>query len=660
MIEPLMIAKMDTYYFGSMIFSAVSSVVLAAFLQVKDSPRLTLAWRLSMFCTCVWSLGRVFMSVAGTYDAALGWMRFAYSGSVWLPVFWLWVSHELTGRTLSRFRTGVILVLNLICAVSVYSFSFIPTVTPKLNFPFYDDKPGPFFFFWSALFTAMLVWALVIVFLGIRRSAGQQRNRLIAFFIFGLLGFWGSATTFPLVFDIPLYPFGVSAVAISTVLMSYAVVRHNVMDTNLAFRYGTIWILYVFTGLGLSIGPFVVFGWRPNAAWVISCVLAVGGSPFLFERLLPGITSWVDRFPLFKGRYVTRHEARTILASVQNAETVSHLLLEVVEKTIKLVHAKTCHILFWDDESSWFHVKASRGLDSAQSAFLSAPADGPLADFFRVNPIPCVRDFLMERLGKDKSGPIVQEMDFLQSEVSVPLFYRGQLQGMINLSVKDNGRPYNDIDLNLLSELAQRCEHRLETLLSGLTQQQMTSLWAHDLMRPFGPKGCMHQLEKALQGSFGPLSPELSKTIELINEDAKFVHAHLKQIISAKSSHGFRMARSSLDGAYLRIQEKYNLEAVQRTIKWIVECPPTDLKCVCDCSIIEHRVISNLVENAFRHTPPGGTVTLGHKLSETAFVGWVSDTGPGIREEDQKRLFQSGVQLNENEKGLAGLGLASC
>ncbi len=474
MIEPLMTAKMDTYYFGSMIFSAVSSVVLAAFLQVKDSPRLTLAWRLSMFCTCVWSLGRAFMSVAGTYDAALGWMRFAYSGSVWLPVFWLWVSHELTGRTLSRFRTGVILVLNLICAVSVYSFSFIPTVTPKLNFPFYDDKPGPFFFFWSALFTAMLVWALVIVFLGIRRSAGQQRNRLIAFFIFGLLGFWGSATTFPLVFDIPLYPFGVSAVATSTVLMSYAVVRHNVMDTNLAFRYGTIWILFVFTGLGLSIGPFVVFGWRPNAAWVISCVLAVGGSPFLFERLLPGITSWVDRFPLFKGRYVTRHEARTILASVQNAETVSQLLLEVVEKTIKLVHA------------------------------------------------------------------------------------------------------------------------------------------------------------------------------------------HLKQIISAKSSHGFRMARSSLDGAYLRIQEKYNLEAVQRTIKWIVECPPTDLKCVCDCSIIEHRVISNLVENAFRHTPSGGTVTLGHKLSETVFVGWVSDTGPGIREEDQKRLFQSGVQLNENEKGLAGLGLASC
>lgn len=71
----------DFYYFGSMIFSAAASVVLATFLRVKEDPRLTLAWRLSMVCTFAWSFGRALMSLAPNYSAAMGWMRFAYSGS---------------------------------------------------------------------------------------------------------------------------------------------------------------------------------------------------------------------------------------------------------------------------------------------------------------------------------------------------------------------------------------------------------------------------------------------------------------------------------------------------------------------------------------------------------------------------------------------------
>ena len=78
-----------------------------------------------------------------------------------------------------------------------------------------------------------------------------------------------------------------------------------------------------------------------------------------------------------------------------------------------------------------------------------------------------------------------------------------------------------------------------------------------------------------------------------------------------------------------------------------------------EASLLEHRVIANLVENAFRHTPTGGTVQLSYLLEGESFVGFVRDTGPGIPKEDIPRLFTPGTQLDPQNKGLAGLGLAS-
>lgn len=101
------------------------------------------------------------------------------------------------------------------------------------------------------------------------------------------------------------------------------------------------------------------------------------------------------------------------------------------------------------------------------------------------------------------------------------------------------------------------------------------------------------------------------------------------------------------------------MEARNCKIKWVVDVPDHSVRILCDSSIIENRVLANLVENAFRHTPRGGVVTLGFSLTTKEFNGFVRDTGPGIRKEDQGKLFQPGVQLNKTEGGLAGLGLAS-
>ena len=67
-------------------------------------------------------------------------------------------------------------------------------------------------------------------------------------------------------------------------------------------------------------------------------------------------------------------------------------------------------------------------------------------------------------------------------------------------------------------------------------------------------------------------------------------------------------------------------------------------------------VLSNLVANALRHTPAGGTIGVGGSASPTAVILTVRDTGPGIDPELLPHVFDRFVK-SAGSRG-SGLGLA--
>ena len=79
-------------------------------------------------------------------------------------------------------------------------------------------------------------------------------------------------------------------------------------------------------------------------------------------------------------------------------------------------------------------------------------------------------------------------------------------------------------------------------------------------------------------------------------------------------------------------------------------------------AILVERVLSNLIENAVKYSPPGGTITIGAAVaSPTAVELWVEDEGPGLPPGKSETIFNK-FERGSKETAIpgVGLGLAIC
>ena len=69
------------------------------------------------------------------------------------------------------------------------------------------------------------------------------------------------------------------------------------------------------------------------------------------------------------------------------------------------------------------------------------------------------------------------------------------------------------------------------------------------------------------------------------------------------------------------------------------------------------QIVMNLLNNAFKFTPEGGTVTLRASSDNEHIFVEVEDTGPGITQEDIEKLFEPYFRRTTDRERLSGLGL---
>jgi len=107
------------------------------------------------------------------------------------------------------------------------------------------------------------------------------------------------------------------------------------------------------------------------------------------------------------------------------------------------------------------------------------------------------------------------------------------------------------------------------------------------------------------------------------------------------------------------LREATELEAPlagERGLTLSCEAPPNLPPVVCDHDRVL-QVLSNLLGNAFKHTPAGGSVTVSVRPGEGQVTVSVTDTGEGIAAADLGRLFDRYWQVRSSGRAGVGLGL---
>ncbi|MEN9217002.1 MAG: HAMP domain-containing sensor histidine kinase [Gloeomargarita sp. HHBFW_bins_162] len=99
--------------------------------------------------------------------------------------------------------------------------------------------------------------------------------------------------------------------------------------------------------------------------------------------------------------------------------------------------------------------------------------------------------------------------------------------------------------------------------------------------------------------------------------------------------------------------------AQERGLTLVAEPIPPDLTAQADAQALRE-VVSNLLDNSLKYTPPGGRIEVGAQATPAGVVIWVADDGPGIPPEEQEKVFERyyrGKQTADTTPG-NGLGLA--
>ncbi len=233
------------------------------------------------------------------------------------------------------------------------------------------------------------------------------------------------------------------------------------------------------------------------------------------------------------------------------------------------------------------------------------------------------------------------------------------------------GSVADSTELLRLADEVFRLKQEKEELLKQLEfKDRVISMLAHDLRSPLT---AVLMAVETLEANYNPPPDEVSRMTPKLAAQL-FKQARAQTRASDRMISGLlQVARDT--SAQLRLQpQKLELEPMCQDVierlgdrclsksQCIKQDIPNDLPCVYGDPERIHQVVMNLVDNAIKYTPVGGSIHISsfHRTTQKVQVS-VCDTGPGIPEDQRERIFNESFRLERDRaKDGYGIGLSLC
>ncbi len=280
-----------------------------------------------------------------------------------------------------------------------------------------------------------------------------------------------------------------------------------------------------------------------------------------------------------------------------------------------------------------------------------------------------VSDQLRERMAYDDDHANLLRGADVRSIMVVPLAARGRTLGALTLAATESDRRYSASDLRWAQDLANRAALAMDNaLLHAAAQRAIAArdatlaVVAHDLRNPLAVIQIRTQIILQQRAAETDRRAESRKAVDAIHRSAEEMSRLIDDLLDVSSIEAEHLAveRILLPASSIvrDAVETFQIQASEKSLRLASELPAGDrFDIECDPARV-HQVFGNLIGNAIKFTPPGGSITIRAEPRAGEAYFSVTDTGRGIPAADLPHVFDRFWQAQKTARMGTGLGLS--
>jgi signal transduction histidine kinase len=649
---------------------------LLVFIKNPQNKKVNLIFSILSWFSAGWTLGTLMTFLYRDTPWMLFWGKIVFINAGFVSATFLYFSllFPKEERKINLILKGFIFLLPFIF-MGLTSSGFILKEIHLLNWGF-KATYGPVHPFFSLYVIICILFGLIFLIRTYRKSTGIDRLQ-IKYCFMGILAsaIVGLATNLilPLLGTSRLSGVGPSSTIIMVSFITYAISKYRLMDIDVVLKKGTTYILLMFllfvpSFLLVILSQKIFFGKIHYLFSAIIFLILLLVSIF-FNRIKP-VTEKVVEHLLFRDRYDYRETLGTFSKAMVTILDLKSLTKKIIETITQTMGVEKASLFFLNEERGGYHLLESKNIKIASFPPVLSKGD-PLPQYLQKIKEIVVREELIKGMTIPEINDVVNTLNRLEAEVSIPLVSKGQLIGMINLSHKFDKDIYSHEDIELLSTLANQTTIAIENArLYDDLKKSKSYIRRADRLASLGTltAGLAHEIRNPLVAikTFTQLLPERIDDEEFRNHFLNIASGEVDRI-SALVTELLEFARPS--------EPKFDLEDINGILDGMILLVSTETKskhidilkdCASDVSPITidreqmKQVFLNMLLNAIEATPEKGKIYVktrsytkpeGEPYIQIEFT----DTGCGIRPEYLEEIFTP--FFTTKEKG-SGLGLS--
>jgi signal transduction histidine kinase len=360
--------------------------------------------------------------------------------------------------------------------------------------------------------------------------------------------------------------------------------------------------------------------------------------------------NWFNKKSTLLNRY---QQLINISGDLASELDLNILLSKIVHAAREVSDAKEASILMYDPNKGTLYFQAATNLDTQLKRGLSVPLKGSIAGWIVENQKPVIVDNpQVDKRHFDHIGKITQIT--CESLLGIPLITKGKVIGVLEVINKKDG-DFTQDDQDILLALGAQAAVAIENSRLFL-QTDLISEFVHEIRTPLSALSAAAHLLKNNRIA----EDQKKKMIEILEAEidslSDMSSAFLDLVRFESGRKQYKVTDINICDILTDCYEIVISEAKKNNLKFELDLPETMPIIAGDYKQLKQAFL-NLLNNAIKYNKEGGEVTLKAWVESDQIIVSIADTGLGIPEDEQTRVFEKFYRVRSHRDQVQGTGL---